>query len=150
MVISCKSHNQHAQTPSLTDFIFSSDDPKLRLSVHPDWEGSGLVEVFMHGQWGRVCDNEWDVHDADVVCRQLGFPGAEQSTCCGRYFGKGSGPPLMASVNCKGEESSLFNCSYVAKGGASCKQHSSAGVICKLDKPNGECLSLPSNFFIIK
>ena len=100
----------------------------------------------MHGRWGRVCDDEWDVFGAEVVCRQLGFPGAEQSTCCGRYFGKGSGPPLMASVSCKGEESSLFNCSHVGKDGASCNQYSTAGVICKLHKPNGKYLSLPSNF----
>ncbi|XP_078355901.1 galectin-3-binding protein-like, partial [Oculina patagonica] len=112
------------------------DVPKLRLSVHPDWEGSGLVEVFMHGQWGRVCDDLWDFYDAEVVCRQLGFPGAEQPTCCGRYFGRGSGPHLMASVNCTGKENSLFHCSQVGKDKASCGGHSSAGVICKLDKPN--------------
>lgn len=101
----------------------------------------------MHGQWGRVCDDEWDFYDAEVVCRQLGFPGAEQPTCCGRYFGKGSGPPLMASVNCKGEEGSLFNCSHVGKDEASCGQYATAGVICKLNKPNGKYFSdLPTNF----
>ena len=140
-----KSPFKYGLTPNLTDYISSSDDPKLRLSVHPYWEGSGLVEVFMHGQWGRVCDDEWDFYDAEVVCRQLGFPGAEQSTCCGRYFGKVSGPPLMASVNCRGEESSLFNCSHVGMDVASCNQHSTAGVICKLNKPNGKYWSLPFN-----
>ena len=95
----------------------------------------------MHGHWGRVCDDFWDFYDAEVVCRQLGFPGAEQPTCCGRYFGTGSGPHFMASVNCTGKENSLLDCSHVGKDDLSCSGHSSAGVICKLNKPNGKNLS---------
>lgn len=122
---------------NLKRIIFLSDIPKLRLSAHADWEGSGLVEVFINGQWGRVCDHEWHFSDAEVVCRQLGFPGAERSTCCGFYFGKGSGPPLMANVRCTGKESSIFHCPHWGKDEASCSRRQSAGVICQLDKPNG-------------
>ena len=32
----------------------------------------GTVEVCRHQQWGRVCDDEWDEQDSEVVCRQLG------------------------------------------------------------------------------
>ncbi|XP_074423518.1 scavenger receptor cysteine-rich domain-containing protein SCART1-like [Larus michahellis] len=31
----------------------------------------GRVEIFQHGTWGRVLDEQWDVQEASVVCRQL-------------------------------------------------------------------------------
>ena len=41
-----------------------------------------------HDQWGTVCDNEWDLLDATVVCTQLGFAGAVRATKSS-FFGRG-------------------------------------------------------------
>ena len=36
-----------------------------------DFEGT--VEIYFGNIWGLIAENGWGVHDAQVVCRQLGF-----------------------------------------------------------------------------
>jgi len=47
------------------------------------------VEVFYNNTWGTVCDDYWGKEDADVVCKELGYPGALVALG-NAAFGKGS------------------------------------------------------------
>ena len=67
------------------------------------------MEIFHNGNWGTVCDDYWDMKDARVVCRQLGFPDAV-SAPHSAHFGVGSGQIWLDNVGCSGSESSIANC----------------------------------------
>lgn len=89
----------------------------------------GRVEVFYKGIWGTVCDDLWDLNDAGVVCRQLGFRNAS-SAPHGAKYGQGSDPIWLDDVGCKGEEASLFNCSHAGWGIENCNHGEDASVVC--------------------
>ena len=90
----------------------------------------GRVEVFLFGHWGTVCDYNWDIADATVVCHQLGYLRAVESSRSAS-FGAGSGPSWYSNVACSGTELSLTECGHYSYNfGSACSHYQDAGVVC--------------------
>ena len=89
----------------------------------------GRVEVY-YGQWGTVCDEYFDIKDANVVCRELGYPRAVRYYG-GAHYGQGSGPIWLDNLNCTGTESSLHYCSHSGVGNRNCRHAKDVGVVCQ-------------------
>ena len=86
----------------------------------------GRVEVFRRGQWQTVCDNGWDLNEANVACRQLGYGYAIRAVT-NALFGQGTGGQWEASFSCTGSKSGLEYCFTTS---SSCSHREDAGVIC--------------------
>ena len=96
--------------------------------------GHGRVEVFHNGTWGTVCQHGWDLDDATVVCKELGFLGAV-SALGGVHFGPGSGPIWLSNVSCspQGRGGRLSWCRHIGWGQSSCGHELDAGVVCQCE-----------------
>ncbi|NXD18327.1 DMBT1 protein, partial [Nothocercus nigrocapillus] len=105
-----------------------SNPMALRLVNGPS-RCAGRLEVFHQHKWGTVCDDEWGISDAEVVCRQLGC-GTAVSAPGLSHFGRGRGQIWLDEVNCTGTEAALSECRAKAKGVHNCHHGEDAGVVC--------------------
>ena len=94
------------------------------------------MEVYHSGEWGTVCDDDWDLNDAQVVCRELGFDSAIEART-GAFYGGGSGQIWLDDVDCVGNEFAIEHCSHGGWGSHNCHHSEDAGVQCSTVTSNG-------------
>uniref|UniRef100_A0A8B9RP64 SRCR domain-containing protein n=1 Tax=Astyanax mexicanus TaxID=7994 RepID=A0A8B9RP64_ASTMX len=115
-------------------FIFCSScvagDGTIRLMGGSD-HCQGRVEIYYRGSWGTVCDDDWGMRDAEVVCRLLGC-GDAVAAQVEAFFGQGWGTILLDNVKCIGTEASLQQCSHISWDVHNCNHSEDAGVTCSL------------------
>ena len=96
---------------SLFPFLTDSNDLEVRLS-DGNFEGEGYVEMRCPGQkWSTVCVQDWDMRDADTVCRQLGYPWAYSTSPDGEP-GVTLGEIAYSKFLCTGNETYIGECAF--------------------------------------
>lgn len=83
----------------------------VRLVGDSNRSSYGRVEVLINGTWGTLCSSQWDLNDAHVTCRQLGFDGAVTASSFDA-FGEGTGMKWKNDLQCTGNESSITECRH--------------------------------------
>ena len=69
------------------------------------------MEVQHNGVWGTVCDDGWDLSDAQVVCSELGL-GKAVTAMHNAFYGQSLGQIWLDNLNCIGNEWTIGNCSH--------------------------------------
>ncbi|XP_077460848.1 uncharacterized protein LOC144077182 [Stigmatopora argus] len=98
--------------------------------VNSDNRCSGRVEVYHNERWGTVCDDIWELTNAEVVCRQMDC-GRARSALQSAAFGPGIGPIWMDDVRCFGNETSITSCRHSGFGSHNCNHREDASVVCE-------------------
>ncbi|XP_060557239.1 scavenger receptor cysteine-rich type 1 protein M130-like [Ruditapes philippinarum] len=106
---------------------------------------SGRVEIKVDGVWGTICDYDFDMNDAKVICRTLNLTATSFFT--GAHYGQGKGPVFAQRFYCNGYESHLRECLF--QPNSFCVHSRDIGVICTecgdIDIKNGIIESISSN-----
>lgn len=90
---------------------------------------SGRVEV-RHGElWHTLCDQDWTLSKAQVVCESLQCGTAFEAP--GKaHFGQGTGLVMEASDSCFKNVTTLQQCSLKGFVKSSCDHEHDAGALC--------------------
>ncbi|XP_018544225.2 CD5 antigen-like [Lates calcarifer] len=108
---------------------------------------SGRLEVKTHQSnqwWSSVCEADFDLQDAEVVCRELGC--GAPSVLQGALYGEVEAPMWTKEFQCGGQESALLDCRSSGSARTTCSPGKAVGLTCsgpdvefKLEGGNHRC-----------
>uniref|UniRef100_A0A8C7EI25 SRCR domain-containing protein n=1 Tax=Nothoprocta perdicaria TaxID=30464 RepID=A0A8C7EI25_NOTPE len=127
---------QHGQSPPGGPTRSPGPALRFRLAGYPRKHNEGRVEVFYNEEWGTICDDDFTLANAHVLCRHLGFVAATGWAHSAKY-GKGVGRIWLDNVNCGGSEKSIGDCKHRGWGNSDCSHEEDAGVVCKDERIPG-------------
>ena len=111
----CLRFNASLSSPSVADFggvrlvgggqSFSSRQGDI-------FNAEGRLEVLLNGQWGTVCNQNFDKLDMRAVCRHLGlwYSGSAYASASGEL------PMVATKVGCNFTSSTILECAYSVPG----------------------------------
>nr|AFM78689.1 hypothetical proteins [Haliotis diversicolor]AFM78690.1 hypothetical protein [Haliotis diversicolor] len=131
-------------------------DGKVSLILGPD-PHTGLVQITHGGRTGLVCDDGFDVHAAEIACRQAGYPTTNPKVVvAGKFHAL---PPSMTyildDIKCFGNEATLSDCQHSPWFVEDCGSGETVAVFCE-DNPcasspcghNASCTKITSHNFL--
>uniref|UniRef100_A0A8C7WSX2 SRCR domain-containing protein n=1 Tax=Oryzias sinensis TaxID=183150 RepID=A0A8C7WSX2_9TELE len=71
---------------------------------------SGRLEVKSNNSWSSMCEDDFDLLDAEVVCRELGC--GAPSVLQGAPYAESEAPKWTKEFLCEGHESALLDCNH--------------------------------------
>ena len=94
------------------------------------WEG--LIQVYTRNEYHFICNRQWTMIEANVVCKQLGYPSAVSI----EYTGPNSNySSAEIDFSCDGTENNLLDCQLLMYNDGSAARRACANnyasVICK-------------------
>ncbi|XP_039277670.1 serine protease svh-1-like [Nilaparvata lugens] len=105
---------------------------------------AGRVEIKKFGMWGTICDDDFGVTEAEVICKSLGFQGNAEFRK-EAYFGAGEGMIWLDQVHCNGSENSVDSCFHHKWGETNCKHNEDVSVICSKQQKHDVHMSKAPN-----
>lgn len=117
--------------PTVLSAVYQNGDLRL---VGSDFKAEGRVEIYHENKWGTICDDRWGIEEANVTCKQYGYPLGAQYWYSNAYFGKGNGTIWLDDVTCFGNETKLMNCRHNGWEGHNCRHYEDVAVVCRMEE----------------
>ena len=95
---------------------------------------AGRLEIYINSTWGSICSDNFDLNEANVACRQLGYQRALSTrTSFHTPYGRGTvGPIWLDEVDCRDQSiQHLLSCANVGVGVHDCDHFSDVAVVCE-------------------